>query len=120
MGNIFGSANSQFSRPEFVEGIGSACLGTDRINRSCGAVIPEIRKGTNRQSAVILLHAGSAMLLACVVQFESVPNRFGPGDQLIGPALNSWRTQQDSWRGGLLTVVVGRRWRAVERHLNCK
>ena len=95
MVNIFGSANSQFSGPEFVEGIGSAFLGMDGINRSCGVAIPEVRKGTNRQSAVILLHARSAMLLACVAQFESVPNRFGPHDQLIEPALNSWRTQQN-------------------------
>ena len=117
---ILESVISQFSGPEFVEGIGSAFLWTDGINRSCGAVIPEVKKGTNRLSVVILLHARSAILLACATQFESVPNRFGPDDQQIEPALNSWRTRQDSWRGGLLTAVVGRRWRAVGRRLNCK
>ena len=100
--------------------MGSAFLGTDGIHRSCGAVIPEVKRGTNRLSAVILLHARSAILLACAAQFESVPNRLGPDDQLIELALNSWRTRQDSWRGGLLTAAVGRRWRAVGRRLNCK
>ena len=60
----------------------------DGINRSCGAIIPEVKKGTNRQSVVILLHAGSTILLACAAQFESVPNRFGPDDPLSEPALN--------------------------------
>ena len=66
--NILGSVISQFSGPEFVEGIGPAFLGTDGINRFCGAVIPEVKKGTNRQSAVTLLHAKSAILLASVAQ----------------------------------------------------
>ena len=88
MVNILESVISQFIEPELVEGIGSAFLGTDGINRSCGAVIPEVTKGTNRQSAVILLHARSAILLACAAQFESVPNIFGPDDELIEPALN--------------------------------
>ena len=61
---------------------------TDGINRSCGAIIPEVKKGTNRQSVVILLHAGSVILLACAAQFESMPNIFGPDDPLIEPALN--------------------------------
>ena len=88
MVDIFGSVISQFSGPEFVEWIGSAFLGTDGINRSCGAVIPEYKKGTNRQSVVILLHARFAIFLVCVAQFEFVPNRFGPDDWLIEPALN--------------------------------
>ena len=92
MVDILGSVISQFSGPESVEGIGSAFLGTDGINRSCGAVIPEVKKGTNRQSAVILLHARSAILLACVAIFESLPNRFGPDDQPLEPALNRRRS----------------------------
>ena len=92
MVSILGSVISQFSGPEFVEGIGSAFLETNGINSSCGAVIPEVKKGTNRQSAVVLLHTRSAILLACAAQFESVPNRFGPDDQLIEPALKTiWK-----------------------------
>ena len=93
MVNILESAISQFSGPELVEGIGSPFLGTDGINRSCGAIILEVKKGTNRQSAIILLHAKSAILLARAAQFEFVPNRFGPNDQLIEPASNSWHTR---------------------------
>ena len=85
MVNILGCVISQFRGPEFVEGIGSALLGTDGNNRSCDAVIPEVKKGTSRQSVVILLHARSAILLACVTQFKSAPNRFGPDDHLIEP-----------------------------------
>ena len=78
------------------KGLDLPFLGTDGINRSCGAVIPEFKKWTNRQSAAILVYARSATLLACVAQFKFVPNRFGPDDQLIEPALNSWHTRQDS------------------------
>ena len=62
---ILESVISQFSGPKSVEGIGSAFLGTDGIHRSCGAIIPEAKKGTNRQSAVILLHARYAVF-ACM------------------------------------------------------
>ena len=38
---------SLFGEPEFVEGIRSAFWGTDGTNRSCGAIIPEVKKGAN-------------------------------------------------------------------------
>ena len=59
---------------------------------SIDLVAPEVKRGTNRQSAVILLHARSVILLACVAQFESVPSTFGPDDQQIEPALNTLPT----------------------------
>ena len=65
MVNILESVISQFSGPEFVGRIGSAFLGTDGINRSCGAVIPEVKKGANGLFVVILLHARSAVF-ACM------------------------------------------------------
>ena len=92
MMNILESVNSQFSGPEFVGGIGSAFLGTDGINRSCGAVIPEVKRGTNRLSTNFVAHQ-IVILLACAAQFESVANRFGPDDQQNELALNSWRTR---------------------------
>ena len=75
--------------PKCVQGLGSAFLGTDGINRSCGTVIQEVKKGTKREFAVILLHARSAILLACVAQFEFVPNKLGLDDQLIESAPTS-------------------------------
>ena len=87
--NIFGSVIWQFGGPEFVEGILSAFLGTDGINRSCGAAILKVKKGTNIQSVAILLHARSAILFACVAQFMSVPHSHGLNDQLIEPALDA-------------------------------
>ena len=60
---------------------------------SIDLVAPEVKRGTNRHSAVILLHSRSVILLACVApQFESVPNTFDPDDQQIEPALNTLPT----------------------------